>query len=126
MRLLLDTHVYLWWLVDDPRLGERARGVLADPAIIVHVSAATIWEISIKYALGRLEIEEADLVAEITANGFVELPVAAAHAWHAGQLPQHHDDPFDRLLIAQALREQLHLVTADTAIADYDVRTMPA
>ena len=94
MRLLADTHAYLWWLEDDPKLSSKAREAMAEPSAIVHVSAATIWEISIKSSLGKLTID-GDPVSEISKNGFVELPMTAEHAHHAGQLPRHHDDPFD-------------------------------
>ncbi|MGH8907165.1 MAG: type II toxin-antitoxin system VapC family toxin [Egibacteraceae bacterium] len=121
MRLLLDTHVYLWWLAADARLGGEARRVIADHASIVHVSAATIWEAGIKLALGRLDAGGADLVQEIGANGFTELPVTARHAWAASQLPPHYRDPFDRVLVAQAQKEHLRLITADAVLAKYEV-----
>jgi PIN domain nuclease of toxin-antitoxin system len=121
VRLLLDTHVYLWWLSDDDRLSGIAAQAIADPDAVVHVSAASIWECSIKLALGRLAVNGLDMVSEIAANGFSALSVTATHGWEAGALPSHHRDPFDRMLIAQARCEQLTLVTADAAFADYDV-----
>ncbi len=121
MRLLLDSHVYLWWLADDARLSERARRAIADSRSIVHVSAATVWELAIKAALGRLDTGGADLADEIAANGFVELPITARHAAQSGGLPRHHDDPFDRMLIAQAQSEELVLVTRDPAFGVYEV-----
>ncbi len=121
MRLLLDSHAYLWWLADDPRLGGAARRAILQPSAVVYVSAATVWELAIKQALGRLDTGDADLVDEIAANGFVELPVAAAHARAAAALPRHHDDPFDRMLVAQAQLEGLELVTRDPAFAAYGV-----
>ncbi len=121
MRLLLDSHAYLWWLADDARLTERARAAIRDSRSIVHVSAATIWELTIKAALGRLDTGGADLTDEIAANGFVELPITARHAAKAGALPRHHDDPFDRMLIAQARSEELVLVTRDDAFGAYEV-----
>ncbi len=125
MRLLADTHAYLWWLGDDPKLSSAARDAMAEPAAIVHVSAATIWEISIKSSLGKLEIE-GDPVSEIWKNGFVELPMTAEHAQHAGQLPRHHDDPFDRMLIAQAQLENLFLVSRDAKLEAYRISVIPA
>ncbi len=125
MRLLLDTHAYLWWLADDPKLGAEAREGLADPAAIVYVSAASVWEIAIKRQLGKLELE-GDPVEEIWSNGFVELPMTARHADRAGRLPRHHDDPFDRMLIAQAELEHLTLVSRDAAFEDYAVTLLPA
>ena len=121
MKLLLDSHAFLWWLADDPALSSSARGAVADPSNLVLVSAATIWEIEIKRRLGRLEAGEADLVAEIEANRFSELPVTARHAEAAAGLPQHHGDPFDRMLIAQSQLEGLVCVTRDTAFEAYGV-----
>ena len=125
MRFLADTHAYLWWLGDDPTLRSRAREAMAEPTAIVYVSAATIWEISIKSSLGKLEIE-GDPVSEIWKNGFVELPMTAQHAHHAGQLPRHHDDPFDRMLIAQAQLENLVLVSRDRKLVPYGVSLISA
>jgi len=125
VRLLLDTHAYLWWLKDDPRLSEQTRQGMADLAAIVYVSAASIWEISIKTELGKLDID-GDPVQEIWSNGFVELPMTARHADRAGHLPRHHDDPFDRMLIAQAQLEHLVLVSRDATFKDYDVSLLPA
>jgi PIN domain nuclease of toxin-antitoxin system len=121
VRLLLDTFVYLWWLADDASLSEEARRAIADVRSVVHVSAASLWEASIKEALGRLELGGSDLTGEIAANGFIELPVSAAHARAAGHLPLHHSDPFDRMLVAQARLEGLTLVTSGDRLALYDV-----
>lgn len=121
MRLLLDTHIFLWWLTDDPLLPEAARLAIGDRRSVVHVSAVSLWEISIKLSLGRLDVGGADLVAEIAANGFVELPIAADHAWHAGRLPPLHDDLFDRLLVAQTESEGLMLVSSNPLLAQYNV-----
>ncbi len=120
-RLLLDTHAFVWWLTDGPALGAAARTAIADPAAVIYVSAATIWEISIKSQLGRIEVLDADLVAEISANDFAELPIAARHADRAGRLPPHHADPFDRMLVAQAQLEGLVCVTRDSAFEAYGV-----
>jgi PIN domain nuclease of toxin-antitoxin system len=125
MRLLVDTHTYLWWLGDEPRLSSAAREAMAEATAIVHVSAASIWEISLKSSLGRLEID-GDPVSEILNNGFVELPMTAEHAHRAGQLPRHHDDPFDRMLIAQAQLEHLVLISRDAKLAAYGVSMIPA
>jgi len=124
VNLLLDTHAFLWWLSDDPELRAEARAAIADPSSIVHVSAASLWEISIKQALGKLEVESADLAAEVPANGFVELPITGRHALDAGSLPRHHDDPFDRMLVAQARAEDLVLVTRDPALDAYEAQTL--
>ena len=120
MRLLLDTQVLLWWLTDDARLDHDRRAAIADPDALVHVSAATIWEIAVKEALGRIEVG-ADLADEIERNGFLELPVSARHALAAGRLPRIHGDPFDRLLVAQARQEGMRLVTRDSTLAEYKV-----
>lgn len=124
MRLLLDTHVYLWWLAADPRLSTEATAAIREPAALVHVSAASIWEAAIKAALGRLDAGDADLVAEIAANGFEELSVSARHAAAAGALPRHHQDPFDRMLVAQATADDLTLVTADRRLEPYGVSVL--
>ncbi|MBA2337360.1 MAG: type II toxin-antitoxin system VapC family toxin [Acidimicrobiia bacterium] len=124
MRLLLDTHVYLWWLLNSPRLHEAAAAAIAKPSTIVFVSAASVWEASIKSTLGRLDLGGVDLLEEIAANGFFELAVTGVHAWSAGRLPPLHRDPFDRLLVAQAHLEQLTLVTNDDALARYDVNVL--
>lgn len=120
-RLLLDTHVFLWWLAESPKLRREARTAIADVGVLVHVSAATIWEITIKAQLGRLEPGTERIDEEITANGFVELPISAYHALVAGKLPLRHNDPFDRMLIAQAQVESLRVVTHDKIFSDYGV-----
>jgi PIN domain nuclease of toxin-antitoxin system len=125
MKLLLDSHTFLWWLVEDPKLTAEARQAMADPSSIVHVSAATVWELSIKATLGKLDLGGADLVEEIEANDFVELPMTARHAFAAGTLPRHHEDPFDRMLIAQAGVEGLTVVTRDPAFRAYGVAILP-
>jgi PIN domain nuclease of toxin-antitoxin system len=119
VKLLLDSHAFLWWLAEDSKLSADARQAIADPASTVHVSAATIWELSIKAALGKLDLDGADLVEEIEENDFVELPMTARHSAAAAALPRHHEDPFDRMLIAQAQIEGLTIVTRDSAFRDY-------
>lgn len=121
MRLLLDSHAFLWWLVDDPRLSRAARQAMLEPATVVYVSTATVWELAVKAALGRLDLGDVDLVEEIAANGFAELPISAVHASAAAALPRHHDDPFDRMLVAQAKLEGLSCVTRDPAFSAYEV-----
>ena len=124
MRLLLDTHVFLWWLQDDPRLGRMARRRIRASENLVYVSAASIWEVSIKQSLGRIDFQGAKVVDEIETGGFIELEITARHAWAAGRLPPHHADPFDRLLIAQARLEGLTLVTRDPAFKNYAVQLL--
>ena len=124
MRVLLDTHILLWWLADDPALPDRARDVIANPDTLVAVSAATVWEIAIKRALGRLDAPD-DLLEALSANTFDTLAINAVHALAAGGLPAHHSDPFDRMLIAQARTEGLTLVSFDRRFCDYDVDLLP-
>ncbi len=124
MRVLLDTHILLWWLDDDPALPSRAREVIADADTVVSVSAATVWEIAIKKAVGRLDAPD-DLLDALGANAFGTLPISAAHALAAGCLPAHHPDPFDRMLIAQAQAESLALVSVDRRFSDYEVDLLP-
>jgi PIN domain nuclease of toxin-antitoxin system len=127
VRLLLDTHVFLWWLQDSPRLSEHARDQLAAATSAVLVSAVSIWEIAIKASIGKLTMEPEDLARLgdlIALCGFTELPVTAQHAAKVVTLPHHHSDPFDRLLIAQARVEDLTIVTADQALDHYDAATL--
>jgi PIN domain nuclease of toxin-antitoxin system len=117
--LLLDTHVVLWWLTDDPTLSDNIKDRL-DHEPDVYVSAATVWEVAIKQAMGKLK-EPADLPERIRDGGFRELPITSEHAIAAGRLPLIHRDPFDRMLVAQAQRENLTLVTKDPHILEYPV-----
>jgi PIN domain nuclease of toxin-antitoxin system len=123
MRLLLDTHVLLWWLADDVLLPDPIRGSIADGDSLVVVSAATAWEIAIKQSLGRLDAP-VDLLDVMRENDFDALSITAAHALAAGRLPLHHRDPFDRMLIAQAIAEELTVVTVDERFADYDIEVL--
>lgn len=125
--LLLDTHALLWWLVDDVRLSRPARAAIADPDRLVYASAASAYELAFKSTLGRLTAPwpvERWLPAQLRLNGLMAFAISTAHAAHAGSLPMHHRDPFDRLLVAQAQLESLAIVTADPAIARYDVETI--
>lgn len=124
MRLLLDTHVFLWAVAGSARLKASARQLI-DGADEVYVSAVSIWEVAIKVRLGRLEADPHELAAAIEPSGFVELPVRARHAAGVAALERHHDDPFDRLLLAQALAEPLRLVTADRVLARYSDLVLP-
>ena len=118
MRLLLDTHVFLWAVSGSRQLTPKIRAVIKG-ADEVFVSAASIWEIAIKVRLGKLEADPVTMVEAIEESGFKELPVRAAHAAHVANLPLLHADPFDRLLIAQAVTEPLRLLTADAGLASY-------
>jgi PIN domain nuclease of toxin-antitoxin system len=119
MRLLLDTHILLWWVTADRRLSKPLTNVLASPDNDIAVSAATIWEIAIKRSLGRIDVDLDEMLSSMNADGFVELPVRFAHTLRLESLPRHHDDPFDRILIAQAIAEGRRLVTKDDAILGY-------
>jgi PIN domain nuclease of toxin-antitoxin system len=118
MRLLLDTHVFLWAVAGSSLLKPAARRTI-ESADQVYVSAASVWEIAIKARLGKIEADPYELADAIEASGFIELPVRAAHAAGAGRLALHHNDPFDRLLVAQALAEPLRLLTADAVLLQY-------
>lgn len=124
MSLLLDTHVVLWWLADAPELSDEIKDRL-DHEPDVRVSAATLWEIAIKQALGKITAP-ADLAERVRDCGFRELPIGSAHAVAAGRLPPIHHDPFDRMLVAQARCEDLVLVTSDPRCRQYDVATLEA
>jgi PIN domain nuclease of toxin-antitoxin system len=122
--LLLDTHVVLWWLADDPSLSGEIKDRL-DHEPDVRVSAATLWEITIKQALGKIAAP-ADLPERVRDSGFREVPIGLSHAIAAGRLPPIHRDPFDRMLVAQARCEDLTLVTRDPRCQQYDVAILPA
>jgi PIN domain nuclease of toxin-antitoxin system len=125
-RVLLDTHVWLWWQADDPRLGVKTRRVL-QRASEVRFSAASAWEIAIKVAIGKLTLPpDADIAAELARSGFLALSVELAHAEDVRRLPSLHSDPFDRLLVAQSRVEGLTLVTADRQLAAYGATVMDA
>jgi len=118
MRLLLDTHVFLWAIGASRSLKPATRRVMEE-ADQVYVSAASIWEIAIKTRLGKIAANTSDLVNAIGASGFLELPVRGMHAAGVAALPPHHTDPFDRLLIAQAMAEPLKLLTVDKVLGKY-------
>ena len=124
MKLLLDTHVLLWWLADHPSLPDEARTAIAEPGNEVLVSAATVWEIAIKQETGRLDAPT-DLLDALATNEFDPLPITAAHAVLAATLPQHHLDPFDRMLVAQARLEGLRLASVDERVRAYEVDVLP-
>ena len=121
MRLLLDTHILLWALADDPRLDARARSWIEDPSNLVLFSAASIWEIAIKSALNRTRfgVSPTEIAEAARLTGFTELPVHAAAAALVADLPMLHRDPFDRLLVAQAISETVRLVTSDPLLRPY-------
>lgn len=122
MRLLLDTHIALWAIADDPKMPVKARALIADTENTISVSAASVWEIAIKHSLGRakgMPLSGTQALTYFREAGYDLLPVTAAHAAGVERLKPHHADPFDRLLIAQALAEPLTLLTHDKQVADY-------
>jgi len=127
MNYLLDTHALLWWLYDDQRLSETARGVIADPANVIFVSSASAWEISTKHRLGKLpsagEFVQ-DLERWIRQAGFTELAITIAHARRAGSWPQPHRDPFDRMIAAQSILERMPALTQDPALSTFGIQVV--
>ena len=127
VRCLLDTHTFLWWIVDDPRLSARASALIRDPSNEIWFSAASAWEIAIKAQLGRITFED-DLVEfiprQVAVNGFRNLPIQSDHALHVSRLALLHRDPFDRMLAAQALVEKMVLLTADQTLSRYGVQVI--
>ena len=121
MRLLLDTHVLLWALAAPARLPAKVSAAIRDPSNMVHVSATSGWEIAIKVALGKLKADLDEISRAVAEVGFEELPVRMAHARRLRALPAHHRDPFDRMLVAQAIEEGLTLVTRDRQLGAYGV-----
>lgn len=121
MNLLLDTHVALWAITDSPRLPLKARALIDSPKTNVWISTASIWEIAIKYSLGRgdMPISGQDALRYFSESGYRQLPIEAEHAVAIEDLPAHHSDPFDRILIAQALVEPMRLMTHDATVALY-------
>ncbi len=124
MRYLLDTHTFLWWILDDPQLSSRIRLILQQQDNEIFLSVASVWEISIKAQLGRIPFGEDPAVVipqQIAANGLAVLPIEVPHALQVYRLPLLHRDPFDRMLVAQAMLEDLPLLTAAPSIAQYQV-----
>jgi len=120
VKFLLDTHVLLWWLSDHKSLTRKSAAAIKNGENTIFVSAATAWEISIKRALGKLKAPN-DLEEALKFNRFQQLPISIRHALVAGDLPRYHDDPFDRMLIAQAQTEQLTIITHDVRMEQYGV-----
>ena len=118
-RLLLDTHVFLWWKVNDSRLVDPAKTAIVNAALVM-VSAASAWEMAIKSQLGKLALSE-DISKGVEESGFEKLTISFEHATEVANLPQHHKDPFDRMLVAQARVERLTLVTHDRLLEAYPV-----
>ncbi len=127
LKFLLDTHTLLWWLFDDPRLSAAAREIVAEPANEILVSAATAWEVATKHRLGKLtaatELVQ-DMDGWVGRAGFTALPVSIAHAQRAGAWPHPHRDPFDRMLAAQCMIEELPLITKDEVFQGFGIRVV--
>jgi PIN domain nuclease of toxin-antitoxin system len=120
MRVLVDTHVLLWWLADDDTLSERVRAILSAPETVRYVSSVSILEMRVKQAIGKLELP-ADFMAVLAIQPFAHLAFTVDHADAVSRLPLHHRDPFDRALLAQAMTENLVLLSQDRDMARYDV-----
>ena len=123
MRLLVDTHVFLWFILDDPRIATNARPLLVSPEHERFVSIASVWEVAIKHGLGKLELKSGltGFLDDIVNANFELLDITPGHILSLSTLPLHHRDPFDRMLIAQAKHEGMHLLTADPHFEIYDV-----
>jgi PIN domain nuclease of toxin-antitoxin system len=124
VRLLLDTHTFIWWMTNDRALPASARRMIGDEDNEIFLSAATAWEMAIKHKIGKLPIVAgfiADVPGAMEAEGFIELPVSVVHGQLAGALDGHHKDPFDRMLISQALCEDLTLISNETRFDAYGV-----
>lgn len=127
MRYLLDTGIFLWSVGPDKRLNQQARTLLLDSKQELFLSAASAWEIAIKFAIGKLDLPEPPakyVPSRVNLLGLRTLPITQAHALAVGELPRHHNDPFDRILIAQARSEQMVLMTADPLFSKYSVQTL--
>lgn len=127
MKVLIDTHVFLWWIMDDPRLSKKARLVMKKGDNDLYLSCASIWEMSIKMRTGKLTMPGSDLLFvsdHLERNSITPLPVFLHHAIGVHRLPLLHRDPFDRMLIAQSLAEDMPIVSADEQIARYDVKVI--
>lgn len=127
MKVLLDTHALLWWWTNDAQLSRLARALIADPANEIHVSAASVWEISTKQRIGKLDgipPMEDHFFDLIEADGFALMPITPAHALRAGSMPGVHRDPFDRMLAAQSEVEAMPLVTRDPAFVEFKTSTL--
>ncbi len=125
MNLLLDTHVLIWALENNPTLSDHARKAIIDAENLVFVSAVSVWEISVKQARGKLHVPD-NLIEEIKIHRFTPLEINLQHAKLAGQLPCIHKDPFDRMLVAQSIIEKLKIVTRDQVLSKYDVTVLKA
>jgi PIN domain nuclease of toxin-antitoxin system len=125
MNYLLDTHTLLWWLNNDLKLSREAREIISNPENKIFVSAVSAWEISIKKATGKLSVPD-NLAEAISVNCFEPLLISIEHGLKAGSLPNYHNDPFDRMLIAQAMSENLIIISRDAQFSQYGVNVISA
>ncbi len=127
MKILLDTHAFLWWITDDPKLSELARQIIGNGENTLFLSAASTWEIAIKARLGRLKIPDPPdrfISEQMHQNAIQGLPIQISHTLHVYHLPPHHQDPFDRILIAQAQLEALTLLSSDRLMEKYELKVI--
>jgi PIN domain nuclease of toxin-antitoxin system len=127
LKAILDTHVFLWWITDDPLLPEKIRRIISDGNNELYLSAASCWEIAIKASLGKLSLPgkpDVFISEQLAINSIQSLPVQSSHALHVFSLPAFHKDPFDRLLIAQAELEKIPIITSDSMISLYRVKVL--
>lgn len=127
MRALLDTHTFIWWIVDDPKLPSYVRSIIGDGDNELFFSAASCWEIAIKAQIGRIKLPSRPdifISEQLALNAVQTLPIQVSHALHVFNLPHHHRDPFDRMIVAQSQLEDLPILTLDPLIAKYKVKTI--
>ena len=127
MKFLLDTHVFLWWIMDSPQISENARKLMSERSSDLFWSSASSWEIAVKYANGKLPLPdepEVFIMSDLSSNRISSLSITDEHSFMAGMLPIHHRDPFDRMLIAQSNFENMPLITSDQIMSQYEVKTI--
>ncbi len=127
MKFLLDTHVFLWWIMDSPQISKDARKLMSEGSSDLFWSSASSWEIAIKYANGKLPLPDEPgvfIMSELSSNRISSLSITNEHSFMAGKLPVHHRDPFDRMLITQSNFENMPLITSDRIMSQYDVKTI--
>jgi len=127
MKVLLDTHAFLWWIIDSPLIPLQVRNIISDSNNELFLSAASCWEIAIKAKIGRIKLPNKPQIfvsEQMATNAIQGLPIQISHALHVFSLPHHHRDPFDRMIVAQAQLEKLPILTSDSFIAQYKVKTI--
>jgi PIN domain nuclease of toxin-antitoxin system len=128
MKILLDTHIFLWWITDDSRLSGRAHEIISNSHNELYLSAASGWEIAIKSGLGRIQLPRKPdffIAEQLSRNAIISMPIEMSHALHVHTLPLHHQDPFDRIIIAQAQLEKVPILTADPQFKKYKITVLP-